>query len=307
MYFFEFQWTLVRAGPRGMAMKRPAAARQADARPKPKVEKPSGSSIHDAAAQPAQGEDVVQSGRKVKRQAEAKAVAKPRLEPPPASSQGSEPQGHKMKRPAACSQADAPRPVQGQAGPNVEKPSSSSATNRAAAAQPATGENVQQSRRKLKCQADTKAVAKPRLEPPPASSQEKGPKERKKNLCHGSGGLPCVFSVQTSGAAARYSDSSCQCPWCNDILLQTALATKKGRGQLSRSLKFFWANNKEIFTQARQRLPDAIRAHLLLHAFGFSTGLSFRGSHAESHQHPTGPWPGGGLAAQAPEAKPMRS
>ena len=174
-----------------------------------------------------------------------------------------------MKRPAACSQADAPRPVQGQAGPNVEKPSSSSATNRAAAAQPATGENVQQSRHKLKCQAETKAVAKPRLEPPPANSQEKGPKERKKNLCHGSGGLPCVFSVQTSGAAARYSDSSCQCPWCNDILLQTALATKKGRGQLSRSLKFFWANNKEIFTQARQRLPDAIRAHLLLHALGF--------------------------------------
>ena len=67
MYFFEFQWTLVRAGPRGMAMKRPAAARQADARPKPKVEKPSGSSSsgimnRPAAAQPAQGEDVVQSG-----------------------------------------------------------------------------------------------------------------------------------------------------------------------------------------------------------------------------------------------------
>lgn len=97
-----------------------------------------------AAAQPAQGEDVIQSGRKVKRQAEAKAVANPRLEPPPASSQGSEPQGHKMKRPAACSQA-APRPVQGQAKPKVEKPSGSSSShimNRPAAAQPAPGEDV---------------------------------------------------------------------------------------------------------------------------------------------------------------------
>jgi len=245
MYFFEFQWNLVRAGPRGMAMKRPAAARQADARPKPKVEKPSGSSSsgimnRTAAAQPAQGEDVIQSGRKVKRQAEAKAVAKPRLEPPPASSQGSEPQGHKMKRPAACSQA-APRPVQGQAKPKVEKPSGGSSShimNRPAAAQPAPGEDVVRSGRKVKRQAEAKAVAKPRLEPPPASSQGVGPQIRKDHLCHGSGDLPCVFSVQTNGPAARYQGSSCQCPWCNDMVLQAALATKKGRGQLSRSLKF---------------------------------------------------------------------
>ena len=62
---------------------------------------------------------------------------------------------------------------------------------------------------------------------------------RKDHLCHGSGDLPCVFSVPTSGAAARYQGSSCQCPWCNDMVRQAALATKKGRGQLSRSLKFF--------------------------------------------------------------------
>ena len=255
-------------------MKRPAAARQADARPKPKVEKPSGSSSsgimnRPAAAQPVQGQDVVQSGRKVKRQAEAKAVAKPRLEPPPASSQGSGPQKNKMKRPAACSQADAPGPVQGQAGPNVEKPSSSSAMNRAAVGQPATGENVIQSRRKLKCQAETKAVAKPRLEPPPASSQDKGPKERAHHLCRGSDDLPCAFLVQTSGAAARYHDASCQCPWCNDAVLQTALATNRGRGQLSRALKFFWANNKEIFIRACQRLPNTMKPYLPLQALGF--------------------------------------
>ena len=180
-----------------------------------------------------------------------------------------------MKRPAAARQADAPmkRPVQGQAKPKLEKPSgssSSSAMNRPAAAQPAQGKDVVQSGRKVKRQDEAKAVAKPRLEaPPPASSQGSGPQERRMHLCRGTGGLPCVFSIQSTGAPARYQDASCQCPWCNDAVLQTALASSKGRGRLNRSLKFFWANNKEIFHQARQRLPDAIRAYWPLQALGF--------------------------------------
>ena len=140
--------------------------------------------------------------------------------------------------------------------------------NRAAAAQPAPGQDVVQSGRKVKRQAEPKAVAKPRLEPPPARSHGIGSQEQAQNLCRGSGALPCVFSIQTSGSAARYQDTSCQCPWCNDILLQTALATSAGRGRLSRSLKFFWANSKEIFTQACRRLPDAVRAYLPLQALG---------------------------------------
>ena len=179
-----------------------------------------------------------------------------------------------MKRPAAARQADAPmkRPVQGQAKPKLEKPSgssSSSTMNRPAAAQPAQGEDVVQSGRKVKRQAEAKAVAKPRLEPPTASSQGAGLSGRKKHLCHGTGDLPCVFSVQTSGAAARYQDASCQCPWCNDAFLQTALATSRGRGQLKRSLKFFWANNKEIFNRACQCLPNTMKPYLPLQALGF--------------------------------------
>ena len=181
------------------------------------------------------------------------------------------PRNMAMKRPAAARPADAPRQVQGQAKPKLEKPSSSSSStmNRPAAAQSAQGDDVVQSGRKVKRQAEAKAVAKPRLEPPPASSQRSQPKEREHNLCRGSGNLPCVFSLQTSGAAARYKDASCQCPWCNEEVLQTALATGKGRGQLSRCLKFFWANNKEIFNQACHRLPNTMKPYLPLQALGF--------------------------------------
>ena len=199
-----------------------------------------------------------------------------------------------MKRPAAARQADAPmkRPVQGQAKPKLEKPSgssSSSTMNRPAAAQPAQGEDVVQSGRKMKRQAEAKAVAKPRLEaPPPASSQGSGPQEGKKHLCRGSGTSPCVFSIQTSGAAARYNDASCQCPWCNDGVLQTAVATSKGRGQLNRSLKFFWANNKDIFNQALERLPDAIRAYLPLQALGFSPCFQSEGAMQKATSTPQG-------------------
>ena len=108
-----------------MAMKRPAAARQADAprqvqgQAKARLEKPSGSSSstmnRPAAARPAQSDDVVQSGRKVKRQDEAKAVAKPRLEPPPASShKGASPKNVRricVMAPATCHVCSRFRPV----------------------------------------------------------------------------------------------------------------------------------------------------------------------------------------------------
>ena len=182
------------------------------------------------------------------------------------------PRNMAMKRPAAARPADAHRQVQGQAKPKLEKPSgsssSSSTMNRPAAAQPAQGDDVVQSGRKVKRQAEAKAVAKPRLEPPPASSQRSQPRERE-HLCRGSEALPCVFSIQTSGAAAHYQHGSYQCPWCSDEILQAGLATSKGRGQLSRSLKFFWANNKEIFKQACQRLPNTMKPYLPLQALGF--------------------------------------
>ena len=195
-----------------------------------------------------------------------------------------------LKRPATTRQADAPRQVQGQAKPKLEKPSgsSSSTMNRPAAALPAQGEDLVQSGRKVKRQAEAKAVAKPRLEPPPASSQHGEPPERKKNLCRGSEALPCVFSIQTSGAAAHYQHGSYQCPWCSDEVLQAALATTKGRGQLSRSLKFFWANNKEIFDQACQRLPNTMKLYLPLQALGFPPSFQSEAAMQKATSAPQG-------------------
>lgn len=115
-----------------------------------------------------------------------------------------------MKRPAAARQADAPtkRQVQGQAKPKEEKPSSSStAMNRAAAAQRAPGQDVVQSGRKMKCQAEAKAVAKPRLEPPPARGHGIGSQEGAHHLCRGSGALRPATKMRPANAlgAMAYS------------------------------------------------------------------------------------------------------
>ena len=101
-------------------------------------------------------------------------------------------------------------------------------------------------------------VAKPRL-PRPATT----------HLCHGRVDAPCTFSVKNIGERARYQDTSLQCPWCNAILLEAACNTPKGRGILSRALKFFWAHDKDIFYQACGRLPAELRPYLPLQALGF--------------------------------------
>eukprot|EP00434_Breviolum_minutum_P045362 symbB.v1.2.040649.t1/scaffold7408.1/size11443/1 len=106
-------------------------------------------------------------------------------------------------------------------------------------------------------------VAKPRLQRPAT-----------RNLCHGRPDTPCIFSVKTIGNRARYHDKSLQCPWCNTTLLDVACKTQTGKGNLSRALKFFWAHDKDIFHQARARLPAELRPCLPLKALGFPPSFS---------------------------------
>ncbi|CAE7349184.1 pif1, partial [Symbiodinium sp. CCMP2592] len=93
------------------------------------------------------------------------------------------------------------------------------------------------------------------------------------NLCHGRPGDPCCFSTRVSGQRARYHDVSRQCPWCNAALLQTGLTSERGRGQLSRSLRFFWGHDKAVYHKAVGRLPETVRLHWPLQVLGLSAAF----------------------------------
>ncbi|CAK9101303.1 ATP-dependent DNA helicase PIF1 [Durusdinium trenchii] len=92
--------------------------------------------------------------------------------------------------------------------------------------------------------------------------------------CHGVPDQPCRFSTADIGRRARYHDASRQCPWCNPTLMERALATSKGQGQLTRGLRFFWENAKAIFVEAVERLPAGEpRRHFPLQALGLSAAF----------------------------------
>ncbi|CAE7584772.1 unnamed protein product, partial [Symbiodinium sp. CCMP2592] len=93
------------------------------------------------------------------------------------------------------------------------------------------------------------------------------------NLCHGRPGDPCCFSTRVSGQRARYQDVSRQCPWCNAALLQAGLTSERGRGQLSRSLRFFWGHDKAVYHKAVGRLPETVRLHWPLQVLGLSAAF----------------------------------
>ncbi|CAE7689606.1 unnamed protein product [Symbiodinium sp. CCMP2592] len=90
------------------------------------------------------------------------------------------------------------------------------------------------------------------------------------HLCRGLPGEPCCFSVSVAGQPARYHDASRQCPWCNNVLLQESFGTERGCGNLSRSLRFFWQQDKSVYHKAVGRLPQALRLHWPLKALGLS-------------------------------------
>ncbi|CAE7707363.1 pif1 [Symbiodinium sp. CCMP2592] len=108
------------------------------------------------------------------------------------------------------------------------------------------------------------------------------------NLCHGRPDEPCCFSTRVSGQRARYHDASLQCPWCNAGLLRTSLDTERGRGQMSRALRFFWQHEKAVYHQAVERLPDSVRLHLPLQALGLSPAFHSAAALGEALATPQG-------------------
>ncbi|CAJ1335528.1 unnamed protein product, partial [Effrenium voratum] len=81
------------------------------------------------------------------------------------------------------------------------------------------------------------------------------------HVCRGREGEACCFSTAEVGGRARYQDSSRQCPWCDDSLLERGLSTVSGKGNLARGLRFYWDNDKDIFEKAKARLPAASQSH----------------------------------------------
>ena len=105
------------------------------------------------------------------------------------------------------------------------------------------------------------AVARPQRRPA-------GARGATTNLCHDRADAVCRFSTAMPGERARYQDSSMQCPWCSDVLLEAALATQRGRTQMSRSLRYFWGHDKAVYHSAVQRLPESRRLHWPLQCLG---------------------------------------
>ena len=123
-------------------------------------------------------------------------------------------------------------------------------------------------------------IGNPRLAadmPEPAMSLPanvaRGPAAITTNLCHGRFGEPCCFSASVAGARARYNDASQQCAWCAPALMESAMKSRSGRGNMARALRFFWLHNKEVYAKAVARVPAAWRLHWPLQVLGLSSAF----------------------------------
>ncbi|CAJ1394494.1 unnamed protein product, partial [Effrenium voratum] len=108
------------------------------------------------------------------------------------------------------------------------------------------------------------------------------------HLCQGREGEACCFSASEVGGRARYHDSSRQCPWCGESLLERGLGSGSGKGNLARGLRFFWENDKEIFYRAKARLPAMSRDHWPLQVLGLSPAFHSAAAMAAAAATPQG-------------------
>ena len=102
----------------------------------------------------------------------------------------------------------------------------------------------------------------------PPQHRPAGARAATTHLCHGRADAVCRYSTAMPGERARYHDSSMRCPWCSDVLLEAALATQRGRAQMSRSLRYFWGHDKAVYHSAVQRLPESRQLHWPLQCLG---------------------------------------
>ena len=89
----------------------------------------------------------------------------------------------------------------------------------------------------------------------------------KSHRCRGVDGTACVFDVTSPGQPARFQTAG-RCPWCCETNLREALARSNGRDMLGRSLRIFWAKDKDVFDAAVLRLPENERTFFPLRALG---------------------------------------
>lgn len=73
------------------------------------------------------------------------------------------------------------------------------------------------------------------------AAAKKGPAR----FCVGAGGAPCCFSTTVIGQPARRGKGKDHCIFCSVALLRAALSTPRGRGNISQSLKKYFAAQPE--------------------------------------------------------------